>query len=107
MIFGGSFDEIGYTESNFKVKNSITNCYAIGNISSDHVYSNIIGLVGSNYWGTIINCYATGNMISYLNYSDVGGLVGENVNGTITNCYRYDGPSVVINKNGTVSYVVT
>ncbi len=68
---------------------TITNCYAIGDISSIGLYSAYAGgLVGSNEKGTITNCYATGYVSSTSSDSSAlaGGLAGFN-SGTITNSY--------------------
>ena len=72
----------------------ITNCYATGTVSINESYSvtNVGGLVGLNYGGTLANCYAavevSGKNTAYgQSYINAGGLVGRNYNGTIMNCY--------------------
>ena len=66
------------------------------------------GLVGYNS-GTITNCYAIGNVSSNSfssNYCYAGSLVGH-TSGTITNCYRYSGQIFSVKKNGTTTNQAT
>ena len=60
---------------------TITASYATGRVSGD---SEVGGLVGRNYSGTITASYATGRVSGD---SEVGGLVGRNFSGTIMASY--------------------
>ncbi len=65
------------------VNDTLVNCYAVGNISSEGQY--IGGLVGYNYPSQISNCYANTRVSGG---SIIGGLVGESINSSyITNSY--------------------
>jgi len=52
---------------------TISNCYAAGDVTGDSNSCRVGGLVGSNYYGTISNCYATGSVDGN---DSVGGLLG-------------------------------
>lgn len=103
--------------------NSLTNCYAAGNVTAHSQTSSTAiagGLMGELNLGTIANCYATGkvliNISVYSSSAASGGLVGSNTNGTIINCYAtgnveadtaassYAGGLVGNNSSGTITY---
>ena len=73
-------------------RNSISNCYAIGNVDSSTKNSTLTysgGLVGWNENVTVENCYATGDVeaTSYSNCKTyAGGLIGSS-KGFLINCY--------------------
>jgi Leucine-rich repeat (LRR) protein len=84
---------IGYCNDGI---NTITDCYAIGSVSSSSSASSTYngssyagGLVGRNGSSTIANCYATGSISSYSShtYSYAGGIAGISDSSKITNCY--------------------
>ncbi|MCX5637952.1 MAG: hypothetical protein NTX52_09710, partial [Planctomycetota bacterium] len=95
---------------------TITNCYAIGNVSSEFGF--VGGLVGYNYRGTISSCYASAAVSGNC---DVGGLVGLMKEGTIENSYAtgsvsetisetaygYVGGLVGVNYENTINYEST
>lgn len=59
------------------------------------------GVVGFNS-GTVTGCYATGDVSGY---SDVGGVAGRNYNGTVTGCYHAAGEvSGNMNVGGVTGY---
>jgi hypothetical protein len=75
-----------------KIRGTVSNSYAVGNISAD---SSIGGLVGYNQ-GPVSNCYATGNVVAggvvghvsaVVGGFGVGGLIGLSEEGTVDNCY--------------------
>lgn len=58
----------------------------------DTSYSDIGGLVGRNFMGSITNSHATGSVTAISSQtqdslSNIGGLAGRNTNGTISDCY--------------------
>ncbi len=67
---------VGNNDSN------IRGCYATGNVTG---MSEVGGLVGRNYCGSITNCYSTGSINGTEN--EVGGLTGDNYGGIISNCF--------------------
>ena len=100
----------------YNYKGTITNCYALGSISTKPYttsycggligydnygvvnksyasntvqasYSYGGGLIGYEYYGTVMDCYATGN-VNATGYTGCGGgFVGYNYYGYIANCY--------------------
>ncbi|MDO8810658.1 MAG: beta-propeller fold lactonase family protein, partial [Gallionella sp.] len=92
----------------------LSNNYATGNVSG---FTNIGGLVGWNYGGTISNSYATGSVSGVNNI--VGGLVGNNssitISSTISNSFAtgsvsgssHVGGLVGANNNGTISSTIS
>ena len=103
--FSGTFAGLGHTISNLTITSGDTYVGLFGEstgsirdvgLVSDTITgtgsnSNVGGLVGQNYNGTITDCYATGTVSGTGSLSTVGGLVGQNCaySGTasITDCY--------------------
>ncbi len=90
---------------------TITNCYAMGDVSASSAYDAYAGgLVGSQN-GTITNSYATGDVsatasntsMSYDASAYAGGLVGYSY-GTIKNCYATGDVSATASSTSTSSY---
>ena len=79
----------------------ITACYATGTISSSADYSEVGGLVGENFYGTLLVCYAMGRVSGY---EYVGGLVGRHYNDTITACYATGAVNGNFDVGGLVGY---
>jgi len=60
----------------------MSNCYSTASASG---YTEVGGLVGNNYYGTVSNCYSTGSVSGA---GTAGGLVGYNsYTATVTNSY--------------------
>lgn len=78
---------------------TITNCYAIGNVSGR---SDVGGLIGEQIRGSVTkNCYTAGNISG--NLFNAGGLTAHlSSNSTIENCYS----SVNVSGNGKVGGLV-
>ena len=71
---------------------------AVAKINGSHYVG---GVVGFNS-GTVTGCYATGDVSGY---SDVGGVAGRNYNGTVTGCYHAAGEvSGNMNVGGVTGY---
>ena len=68
--------------------NNIIDCYAIGNITGIGG-TNIGGLVGICYYGTLKNCVAA-NAIVEGGISNVNCIVGNNIGGVLSNNYAYE-----------------
>ena len=68
---------------------SITNCYALGDITVNLPSSAYVGgLIGSNNSADVINCFATGNVDATAYRSAyVGGFMGTGSGGIYENCY--------------------
>ena len=59
---------------------TVRDSYSTGSVAGDNVVGGLVGLNG----GTMANCYATGSVTGN---REVGGLVGYDYRGTIANCY--------------------
>ena len=85
----GILDSYFYGTSNvggvngYNYYGSITNCHNTGSVSGSN---SVGGVTGSNSNGTITNCYNTGSVSSA--YVCVGGVNGNNYYGSITNSYN-------------------
>ncbi|MGD8786569.1 MAG: GLUG motif-containing protein, partial [Phycisphaerales bacterium] len=78
----------------------ISNCYASGAVTGDHMVG---GLVGSNLQANISNCYAIGNVSGS---SSVGGLAGYNGQySIIINCFAIGHISTVSESDGVGGFV--
>jgi hypothetical protein len=67
----------------FNYKGTVSNSYSTGNVTGESYF--VGGLVGFNYYGNISNSYSTGNVTG--GKHDVGGLVGKNYKGAVSNSY--------------------
>ena len=91
--------QIGGIAGEINANGYVANCYATGNISGA---TQIGGVVGYVYGGTITNCYATGNVTGN---SRVGGVAGGSF-GTVTYCYATGVISGVSNIGGVLGLIV-
>jgi flagellin-like hook-associated protein FlgL len=79
---------------------TIKNSYSTGQVSGDALSTNIGGLVGHHYKGTILNSFSSANVTGGTN---VGGLVGNTEDGTtITESYARGTVSGITNVGGLV-----
>lgn len=66
---------------------TITNCYAVANVSLAGDWGSCVGgLVGTNY-GSVANCYAIGRLSGTRRTDPWGGLIGSQSYGTVTHCF--------------------
>lgn len=71
----------GQTSKFYYSTSTISNCYAIGELSGGR---NIGGLVGNNEWTNISNCYT---IVSIEGNTEIGGLIGRVRTTHISGCY--------------------
>lgn len=92
---------IGYIHSS----NTITNCYATGNVQGAFTSGTIGGLIGYVYAdNTIENCYATGQVRAEI---EAGGLIGDcyAASNSITNCYSRGNVRAISSEGGLIGIV--
>jgi hypothetical protein len=83
---GESVSDLGGLVGEVSYEGTITDCCAMGNVSSGNDSWYLGGLVGFNT-GDIVRCYATGDIAGGDEVYYFGGLVGANWDANIVNCF--------------------